>query len=291
MNYMVENENISATANNTDYNEREDIFVEAVSPAYPGTPLRVGNTGANVSVMQSYLNAIKQQLYPTINRLTVDGIYGQRTKTAVAQYQGLSNLHIDGVIGEDTWNSIVTDYSSLPVQPSDRYPGTVLRPGSTGVAVRNMQTRLNGISPVYSAINYQNVDGAYGNSMTNAVRRFQGQFGLTADGLIGPLTWNKIVSVYAGVMRNNNTSVNSAYPGYVLNSGSRGDSVRFIQSYLNTVNRYIGAGWPTLTVDGIYGNMTKQVVKNFQSKYNLKADGIVGRNTWSFIIRRFNNSL
>lgn len=274
-------------------NDNEDIAedVMAVSPVYPGTPLRVGSSGSNVTMMQSYLNAIKNGMFPSLTRLTVDGKYGQQTKNTVIQYQGLSGLAQDGVIGKNTWDAIVSDYDNLaPVNP-DTYPGTPLRPGDSGAAVMNMQTRLNNVSPVYTAINYQSADGKYGNNMTNAVRRFQGQFGLTTDGIIGPLTWNKIVAVSRGVSDKNNTAVTSQYPGYVLNTGSQGDSVRFIQSYLNAVNSYTSAGWPMLTVDGIYGSMTKQVVRNFQTKYNLKADGIVGRNTWAFIIRRFNNSL
>lgn len=278
--YEIINENETIT---------EDIM--ATSPVYPGIALRVGSSGSNVSLMQSYLNAIKNGMFPSLTRLNVDGKYGQRTKNTVIQYQGLSGLVQDGVIGQNTWDAIVSDYESLsPVDP-DIYPGTVLRPGASGASVMNMQTRLNNISPVYSAINYQVADGKYGTNMTNAVRRFQGQFGLNADGIIGPMTWNKIVAVSKGVAGQNNTQVTSQYPGYVLNTGSQGDSVRFIQSYLNAVNSYIGAGWPVLTVDGIYGSMTKQVVKNFQTRYNLAADGIVGANTWAFIVRRFNNSL
>ena len=190
-----------------------------------------------------------------------------------------------------TWDSIVSDYNSLPPVNPDVYPGTPLRPGDSGRQVTNMQTRLNNVQPVYTAINYQSADGKYGSNMTNAVRRFQGQFGLTVDGIIGQQTWNKIVSVSNGVTERNNTAVTSTYPGYVLNNGSQGDSVRFIQSYLNAVNSYTGSGWPVLTVDGIYGSMTKQVVRNFQTRYGLTADGLVGQNTWAFIIRRFNNSL
>lgn len=276
---------------NEDINETVTENIMATRPVYPGTALRVGSSGSDVALMQSYLNAIKNGMFPSLSRLSVDGKYGQRTKNTVVQYQGLSGLSQDGIIGKNTWDAIVSDYENLaPVNP-DIYPGVPLRPGDSGAAVMNMQTRLNNVSPVYTAINYQSADGKYGNNMTNAARRFQGQFGLAADGIIGPQTWNKIVAVSKGVRDKNNTSVTSQYPGYVLNSGSQGDSVRFIQSYLNAVNSYIGAGWPTLTVDGIYGSMTKQVVRNFQTKYNLKADGIVGRNTWAFIIRRFNSSL
>ena len=267
----------------------EDVM--ATSPVYPGTPLKVGSRGSDVAIMQSYLNAIKMGMYPSMAKLVVDGIFGQRTKTTVMQYQGFSGLKQDGIIGQETWDYIVADYEELPVKPVDQYPGYVLRPGSSGNDVRNMQLKLNNTNPVYTAINYQTVDGKYGNNMTNAVRRFQGQFGLTIDGLIGEMTWNKIVEVSNGVTAQNNTSVSSAYPGYVLNTGSQGDSVRFIQSYLNAVSKYTGAGWPVLSVDGIYGSMTKQVVKLFQTKFGLKADGIVGKDTWAVIIKQFNDSL
>ena len=267
----------------------EDVM--ATSPVYPGTPLMVGSRGSDVAIMQSYLNAIRLGMYPGMTKLVVDGIFGQRTKTTVMQYQGYSGLKPDGIIGKETWDAIVADYEQLPVKPTDEYPGYVLRPGASGSDVRNMQLELNNVYPVYTAINYQAVDGKYGNNMTNAVRRFQGQFGLTVDGLIGEMTWNKIVAVSNGVSSKNNTSVSSNYPGYVLNTGSQGDSVRFIQSYLNAVSKYTGAGWPVLAVDGIYGSMTKQVVKQFQTKFGLKADGIVGKDTWAVIIKQFNNSL
>ena len=276
----------------TDNNVTEIIEdVMATSPVYPGTPLMVGSRGSDVTIMQSYLNAIRLGMYPSMTKLVVDGIFGQRTKTTVMQYQGYSGLKPDGIIGKETWDAIVADYEQLPVKPTDEYPGYVLRPGASGSDVRNMQLKLNNVYPVYTAINYQAVDGKYGNNMTNAVRRFQGQFGLTVDGLIGEMTWNKIVAVSNGVSSKNNTSVSSNYPGYVLNTGSQGDSVRFIQSYLNAVSKYTGAGWPVLAVDGIYGSMTKQVVKQFQTKFGLKADGIVGKDTWAVIIKQFNNSL
>lgn len=287
MSYEITNDS------NVTENIEENIYenVVATSPVYPGYVLTIGSAGTNVSIMQSYLNAIKTGMFPAMTRLVVDGIYGQRTKGTVMQYQGFSGLKQDGIIGKTTWDAIVADYESLPVKPTDEYPGYVLRPGASGNDVRNMQLKLNNVYPVYTAINYQSVDGKYGNNMTNAVRRFQGQFGLTVDGLIGENTWNKIVAVSNGVSSQNNTNVSSSYPGYVLNTGSQGDSVRFIQSYLNAVSKYTSAGWPVLAVDGIYGSMTKQVVKLFQTKFGLKADGIVGKDTWAVIIKQFNDSL
>ena len=57
---------------------------------------------------------------------------------------------------------------------------------------------------------------------------------------------------------------------YYLSRGSMGPSVSNLQKCLNKV---INAG---LTVDGIFGPLTKQALKNFQTKYNLSVDGIYG---------------
>ncbi len=261
------------------------------SPAYPGYTLTIGSSGSNVSIMQSYLNAIQRQMLPALNRLVVDGIFGNATKSTVMQYQGFSGLQIDGIIGSNTWNSIVYDYNSLPNPPKDEYPGYVLKPGVSGEPVWNMQTKLNAITPIYSGINKQAVDGKFGNNMSNATIRFQKQFGLNPDGYIGQLTWNRIVEVYNKYLSNKNTHVTPVYPGYILNTGSRGDSVRFVQSYLNWINSQNGHNWPILTVDGIYGNSTKQGVSQFQAEYGLKIDGITGSDTWTKLINQFNINL
>lgn len=267
----------------------EDEF--AFSPAYPGHPLSVGSFGLSVSIMQSYLNGIKREKYPDMTLLAVDGKFGDATKNTVMQYQSLTGLPVDGIIGLDTWNAIVDDYENIPIPTADEYPGTVLRPGSSGIAVANMQSKLNGLSTVYSAIKVQIVDGKFGQNTTNATRIFQKQFNLAADGLIGPLTWNKIVTVYNEMMKNSNTKVTTEYPGNIITTGSSGDDVRFIQSYMNRINDYNAYSWNRLVIDGIYGSNTKQTVINFQNKYNLKIDGIVGRNTWNKMLTEFNKTL
>ena len=61
--------------------------------------------------------------------------------------------------------------------------------------VRHMQGRLNEVARIYTGINTQTVDGAYGNNMTNAVRRFQRQFSLSADGILGKDTWLSLIHI------------------------------------------------------------------------------------------------
>lgn len=60
----------------------------------------------------------------------------------------------------------------------------------------------------------------------------------------------------------------------VLRIGSRGDSVKRLQQLL------VKAGY-NVSVDGIFGNGTEDVVQDFQKKNNLTADGIVGKITWT----------
>ena len=59
-----------------------------------------------------------------------------------------------------------------------------------------------------------------------------------------------------------------------VTNGSRGSDVETLQTLLNTV---IDAG---LEVDGKFGPATNKAVKEFQSAYNIKVDGIAGKATW-----------
>ena len=71
--------------------------------------LQVGSSGSRVRQIQEALN---KQGY----NLNVDGIYGAATKKAVQQYQKKNQLGVDGIVGDQTWNSLfgtVTDTPSV----------------------------------------------------------------------------------------------------------------------------------------------------------------------------------
>ena len=59
--------------------------------------------------------------------------------------------------------------------------------GSSGAAVREIQTRLKNWGYYFCA-----VDGVYGSKTEDAVRLFQSRNGLTADGIAGPATLKKL---------------------------------------------------------------------------------------------------
>ena len=65
----------------------------------------------------------------------------------------------------------------------------------------------------------------------------------------------------------------------VLGSGSTGGHVLTLQILLN---RYDGAG---LAEDGIFGPATEAEVRDYQRRCSLAVDGLVGRATWSRLLR------
>ena len=169
------------------------------NPAYPGTPLRVGSRGNNVTIMQQFLNTIATA-YPSIPRTVVDGVFGPATQAAVAAFQRQFGLTADGVIGPNTWQRIVTVYNQVstgtppPPTTPPLYPGTPLRNGSRGAAVVTLQENLNRIAARNPSIPRIVVDGIFGPGTQAAVVAFQRAYGLTPDGIVGPLTWNRLMS-------------------------------------------------------------------------------------------------
>lgn len=86
---------------------------------------------------------------------------------------------------------------------------------------------------------------------------YQFKRGLTVDGLKGPNTLNACPTV---------------------KKGAKGNVTRLIQERLNSVGFSLG-------VDGIFGTATYNAVKVFQRNRGLSQDGIVGKNTWDWLLK------
>lgn len=63
----------------------------------------------------------------------------------------------------------------------------------------------------------------------------------------------------------------------MVKKGAKGGITRLIQERLNSVGF-------NLTLDGIFGENTKKAVKVFQKNRGLTEDGIVGSNTWEYLL-------
>lgn len=170
------------------------------APPYPGTSIRLNAAGQDVLDIQEALNVVGME-YPSIPVLVEDAIFGLKTQQAVAEFQRLFNLTVDGIVGLETWNKLFAESNRIlngdNASPSfPPFPGTSLRVGSRGNDVMLIQNRLNFIGIYYKEIPNIVADGIFGEATRTAVIAFQDMLGLTPDGIVGNATWNKIMSVY-----------------------------------------------------------------------------------------------
>ena len=256
-----------------------------IKPPYYGTVLQNGSKGPDSAQVQTWINGVRSK-WPQIIALTVDGRYGSNTAKAVSQFQTLNGLTTDGKVGQNTWNALYTAYASIHGE-GEIYCGIVGAPGAKGAVVKSMQQKLAALSKVYTGIQTISADGVFGGGTSAALRRFQPQFGLTADALLGKKTFPVLAQAYEAVLAGSPMAVVTKYPGYNLKQGSSGDYVRFVQSYLNAA----GGSVPKVTVDGRFGANTQKSVVAFQKQQGLQADGIVGSTTWDALCQVFNDHL
>ncbi|MBN7774536.1 peptidoglycan-binding protein [Clostridium aminobutyricum] len=96
----------------------QDIFlmqaekVAGVPISYPGTALQMGSTGPSVRTIQEQLNTISNN-YPAINKIRVDGVFGDQTRTAVETFQRIFNLPATGIVDFGTWYQISNIYVAV----------------------------------------------------------------------------------------------------------------------------------------------------------------------------------
>ena len=273
--------------------------IQSIPQSYPGSPIRQGDSGTAVFTLQRQLNRITKD-YPFLGKLTVDGVFGSRMAATVRAFQKQFNLTADGVVGRQTWYKIsyiyvsVKDLAELTSEgetsngtlSDGTWGGTVLRTGSTGSAVEQLQFWLNTLAQYESSIPSLTVDGVYGTGTANTVRAFQRKYGLTVDGVVGRDTWTELYDQFRSIQSDNGTP--NAYPGTALREGASGQNVRLVQFWLK-IARTVYTSLSNVTVDGRFGSATAAAVRRFQTYFGLTSDGVVGRTTWNKLYEVYND--
>ena len=273
--------------------------IQSIPQSYPGSPIRQGDSGTAVFTLQRQLNRITKD-YPFLGLLTVDGVFGAKMAATVRAFQKQFNLTADGAVGRQTWYKIsyiyvsVKDLAELTSEgevssgtlSDGTWGGTVLRTGSTGSAVEQLQFWLNTLAQYESSIPSLTVDGVYGTGTANTVRAFQRKYGLTVDGVVGRDTWTALYDQFRSIQSDNGTP--NAYPGTALREGASGQNVRLVQFWLK-IARTVYSNLNNITVDGKFGSATTAAVKRFQTYFGLTSDGVVGRTTWNKLYEVYND--
>jgi N-acetylmuramoyl-L-alanine amidase len=104
--------------------------------------------------------------------LIEDNTIDVQTKKALEKFQSIIGLQVTGIAGSTTWQSINQILAKRIIQP--KHGG--------GPVMRYLQHRI-GVE----------VDGVYGSQTEDAVKKFQRQNALLADGIVGPISWQKLI--------------------------------------------------------------------------------------------------
>ncbi len=154
--------------------------------------IQSGDSGIGVNKMQAYLNIMHDYGFIR-NKIVQDGIFGSDTKTSVQQFQNYEGISVDGIIGENTWDAVVSKLKTLNINPSIPVASSsyYLANGSIGLSVEKMQEYLNEIFKG-SEIPLKE-DGMYGTKTQSTVQKYQALNDLTIDGTLGWRTWDSIM--------------------------------------------------------------------------------------------------
>ena len=143
----------------------------------------------------------------------------------------------------------------MPPDPIAPWP--LVKQGARPFPVRPLQQLLR------ARTHHVQVDGIFGPRTKSAVQDFQRSKGLSPDGIVGPLTWARLV--------------------VQVKLGSNGDAVRAVQEVMKFHDQSDGEG-PPVHVDGVFGPRTDSWVRGFQRAVGTASDGIVGPITWRALV-------
>ncbi len=282
-------------------NARGDVIF-GLSLEYPDA-LREGDTGQGVYTLQLMLNVLSEY-YDTVPQVAEDGVYGPSTTSAVAAFQRVYGLPVDGIVGPLTWESMYNaikgiyiatgrsaEFTTAPA--AVQFPGVTLSMGARGNAVMTLQNHINDIVPVFANVAPVNPTGNYGVNTRTAVSELQNRMNLPQNGTADEDTWNGIERMRQNVLRGSNAQFGQ-YPGFDLREGMEdevrgiaittdeltGRPVYSIQYMLRIINR--NKDLPGIP-DGIFGPQTTERVVVFQTENNLSPTGVVDVETFDAI--------
>ena len=279
----------------------ENAPVGFTTESYPGVPIKEGDAGNNVRILQTELNRIARN-YPAIPKIEKEnGIFGVDTTESVRKFQEIFSLPQTGEVDKSTWYKIkqyyngvkgLADLSSEGISVAEATVpfANEVSAGMSGIPVTTVQYYLSIIAYFNGALEPVPRSGTFGPETVAAVERFQEFYGLPVTGIVDNATWNTITKIYTETVaslpqgyQGNNAKL---YPGFFLTKGMRNQSVTDLQTYLQLIAKNIPE-IPSVSVTGYYGDQTEASVSAFQRLYGIDVSGAVGLVTWATIANQY----
>ncbi len=205
--------------------------------------MQAGDSGDDVEGIQMRL----YELGYIDNRANITGTFGEKTTDAAKLFQKKNDLTADGKVGVKTISMLYgEDVESNAYSYGDEAP-----------IIKECQQKLYELGYITSK---KNVTGEFNSVTRSAIKTFQRSNDLTADGALGPVTRDLLLS---GKVQEK-----------VLQLGDSGTDVKNAQKRLKELN-YLTSS----SVTGYYGELTAEAVKAFQKRMKLTRDGVLGAYT------------
>lgn len=242
--------------------------VDQPSPQPAATPspgdrpiLRIGSEGEPVSELQAMLKLLGYYSG------TVDGVYREDTAAAVASFQQAVGLQADGVVGPDTWNSLLPPSPPAAVATT---PGTVPPANSGGTSFPSPS-----VSPTPSASSPTPTPTPAPVATPTPTPTPSPAPPAPEATPPSPEETTLEETVPEGTSSEEPLLVDLP----ILRLGTRGPAVERLQDRLKALGFFDGP------VDGIFGEATQSAVQAAQRNFDLEPDGVVGPATWSVLLQ------
>ena len=266
--------------------------------AYPGYPIKLGNAGDKVKVIQRELNRISNN-YPAIPKIPkINGVFGVYTENSVKKFQEIFNLNQTGIVDYATWYKIKYIYNAVK-HVNDIYSegiiekeaifdyGNKLKYSDTGLGVKVLHYVLQVISYFDDDLPSLRVNGVYNDDTKTMVLNFQNKYNLEATGEVDATTWNKIIEVYEKTIKSIPEEYreyeDELFQGRVLALGMDGEDVKIIQRYLLKICQKF-KNIPGVRVSGIFDDIMEKSVMKIQSLSSEPITGVIDPVTWYSIV-------
>lgn len=253
-------------------------------PAIDGLTVKSGDKGIIVRSIQSMLQMKGYSV-------TVNGTYDSKTVSAVKAFQKKNGLKADGICGEDTQsllfgNGLSSSATATPKPtasptplPELEKPRSTVRKGSSGSDARLVQQRLIDLGYLTGK-----ADGKFGSQSVAALKDFQENNRLVADGVAGSGTNAVLFSWLALAADEKPTVIATPTPTpaaqeitkdnvVLIKQGVKGTAVLRLQQRLQQLGYY------TSSLDSYCDVDDAAAIRLFQKKNGLTQDGVAGYDT------------